>query len=229
MKTFRVLHQFEKLYNAVHPAVENSGEAFIWLSDIPHPLLNAVMHLSDSKRIDSILQLTKDPLSFWLHSENEAVDLKERLVERGFVPMITCPLMIWPVKPVSVSPFIERADEEEFLSILSTVFEFNEEVKRGFARFCKRMENYTLSHAATGSLFALDKSGLIANVSVLPEFRRRGLATEMMKVLMQRAFHLGLEQVILLSSPASEQLYADLGFVKYLTIEIYMPDPSNRG
>ena len=172
MNQFETLKHLENCYDAMRPAAEKTEEAFAWFSDIPHPLFNVVMHLAcndvDAK-IDTLLEKapTGNPVSFWVHPGNRAEGLVEILKEKGFSPIITCPLMAWPVRPMMTSEWDIRSaktDMAVFNQITSIVFHFDEMTKQKYANILKTFdsENYLLfvndEPVATGILFSTSRN-----------------------------------------------------------------------
>ena len=233
MDKFEALQHFENCYDAMRPAAEKSDQAFVWFSDIPHFLFNAVMHLSCndvSSKIDALIERAPvgNSISFWVHPENRANGLVEMLKERGFTPMIACPLMTWSVKPIAIPECdIRLANMETFDQITKTVFHFDEITMKKYSALIKNFdsENYLIfaegQPIGTGILFPNGKVGGIFNIAILPEYQRKGYGQAMMRFLMGRAQHLHLEHLILLSSPQAKTFYRNLGFEKIFDIDIY--------
>jgi N-acetylglutamate synthase-like GNAT family acetyltransferase len=231
MNKQKTLREFENIYDAILPAQEKNEEAFVWFSQIPHPLFNAVIHLSCEDvgaKVDAIMQQApvSNPLSFWVHPLNRAEGLVAILQNRNFTSIITCPLMAWDVKPVEgVHGHIHPEDGDVFYEIIDEVYQLDPAVKREFKKLMDTItcENYVLDvegkPISTGTLFMQSSVGGIFNDATLPG--RREAAKEMMRFLMQRSHKLGLKRLIVLSSPEAEELYADLGFENVFNIEIY--------
>lgn len=220
-----IIKEFESFYNAMLPAQVNDDGAFAWFSGIPHPLFNAVMHINEE--VETIISQAPPgiPLSFWVHRENKTANLAEALLQKGFQPAIRCPLMTWRVEPISSPPaVIVPADMEVFHRILG----LDGAVKEGFAKLLGNIEaeNYLISlegkPVGTGTLFPKGKNGGIFNVATLPEYQKRGCGKAMTRFLMHRAATLGLEKLLLLSTPLAEKLYSDLGFTPVLEIDMYL-------
>ncbi|HSX04349.1 MAG TPA: GNAT family N-acetyltransferase [Rhabdochlamydiaceae bacterium] len=235
MNQFETLKHLENCYDAMRPAAEKSEQAFAWFSDIPHPLFNVVMHLSckdvDAK-IETLIEKVPfgNPVSFWVHPGNRADGLVEILKGKGFAPLITCPLMAWPVQPM-IAPKCDirsaKKDMDMFNQITSAVFHFDETTKQRYANILKTFdsENYLLfvndEPVAVGILFSNGNIGGIFNIAVLPKQQKKGYGRAMMEFLMHRANALHLRQLVLLSSPAAERLYNNLEFQKVFDIEMY--------
>lgn len=230
-RIFETLLEFEKLYDTIKPAQKKSKEAFVWFSGVPHPFLNAVLHLSCedvTAKVDALITETSPsiPLSFWVHSENHAEGLVEVLKQRGFACMITCPLMTWSVKPLSTfKADVRPADRERFYDILSAVYQFDEGIKASFRKLMDNVkcENYLIyidgKPIGSATLVVNGSIGGVFNDATLPQRREASLA--MMQFLMQRSYELKLTQLIVLSSPEAEKLYGSLGFENVCNIEIY--------
>lgn len=234
MESHEALQQYESFYESIHPAEENSDQAFLWLSDIPHPLFNAVMHLSSEgdveKSVDAIIAKTPagNPLSFWVHEQNRAEGLEGILRERSFDPVISCSLMVWQVHPLIAPPSdIRLADRKAFDEITAIAFEFSEALQEKYSALLDQTKGeFYLTYfdgipVTTGYLLMKGDIGGIFNIGTLPEYERRGCASSMMKHLQCRAHELGLKKLVLLSAPNSVKLYENLGFKNVLTIDIY--------
>lgn len=232
MDKMQTLMEFENFYDVIQPAYEKSAEAFAWFSSIPHPLFNAVIHLSSKdvqSKVDQFINQagTGCPLSFWVHSQNRAQGLVDILHERQFHPIITCPLMVWAVQPVPAAKGdIRLADDREaFHEILSVVYQMDPAVKREFRHLMDNVEceNYILyaenKPVSTATLMVQGEVGGVFNDATLPE--RREASLEMVRFLMHRSRELGLKRVIVLSSPEGEELYGGLGFENVFNIDIY--------
>ncbi len=231
---FETLQDLENFYDAMMPAQEKSHASFAWFSGLPHPLFNAVMHLKTpnnvADKVESLMAKLpcSTPLSFWIHDQNESIGLIDILKKQGFQLLITCPLMTWPVKSLSVlKAEIVLANPETFYPLLAANFHLDESVTEGFAKLLKNVEaeNYLIYHkgqpVSTGTLILHNKIGGIFNISTLPEYQKQGFGRAMMHFLMNRAALLHLEQLVLLSSPVAKKLYSDLAFIKCFDIKIY--------
>ena len=60
--------------------------------------------------------------------------------------------------------------------------------------------------------FISGRTGTVMNVYTLPEFRRRGIAGELMKLLLSESEKIGLDFVELKATDAGYSLYRSLGF-----------------
>ena len=124
---------FTNFYEAIHPAEENSRDAYVWFSSIPHPFLNVVIHLSAKDveaKVDQILQknVRNNPMTFWLHPENDVMGLEDALRERNFKLLVACPAMTWEVHAVPAYETdirnVEHIDERAtFYDIVSTAYQ----------------------------------------------------------------------------------------------------------
>lgn len=238
MQPLKVLKQLEQCYDAMCPAQESSDEACIWLSDIPHPFFNVVMHLSCqdvAQKVDALLKMAslEHPLSFWVHPDNRAQGLEKILQERQLVPIIKCPLMAWSVQSISSTSYdirpVHGSNTDAFMAITARVLEIDGDVKDAYAKFIHKdqaaIEKYLLyvdgNPIATGILVQHENVGGIFNIAVLPEYQKKGYGRAIMQFLMNRAYSLDIHQLVLLSSPSAEQFYLDLGFEKAFDIDVY--------
>ena len=234
MKSTETLRQLEKCYEAFHPADENTVDAFIWFSKIPHPFLNAVMHLHPDgnfeEKIDQIIQRAPDdlPYSIWVLSGTKYAKVAAYLEQKQFSPAMTCSLMQWSVEgALPKKSDIRLADPDIFSSIVANFYQFNDVVKRGFTELLgrARCENFLLyiddRPVSTGTLIPCGYYGGIFNDAFLPGFEKQ--ASTLIQHLMQRAYELRLQQLVVLSAPEYVQIYQDLGFEKTGEVQLYLP------
>lgn len=233
MNKLEVLYQFEEFYHAMQPAQEKSSEVFSWCSGIPHPLFNAVMHLSCDQvrqKVDVLINKAPQniPLAFWLHTQNRAPKLVEILKEKGFQRLVDCTLMTCSVKPLDLPKLdIRIADKKIFNNIIADVYQFNQKVQEGFITLMEnqQIENYLIyfdnKPIGTGSLFIAHRAAGIFNIAILPNYQRQGHGKSMMQFLIKRAHEINKQKLILLSAKETEKFYVNLNFDKCLDIEIY--------
>lgn len=229
--SFEILLLYEIFFSAMLSPIENSEEAYVSFSYIKNPFLNCVIHLKAAEKVEELNSLLPEemPRSFWVH-EHCSPELKERLLERQFQSVGILPLMTWDVRPVEPPDLrIEKANIATFTDVLATAFHLDQEAKEGFIRILgktDKIENYLLylDEKPIGTVsFILDlknRTGGVFNLVVLPEFQKRGYGHALMHYLMHRAHLLGLEKLILMSSPEAIKLYEKLGFVNCLDIEL---------
>ena len=232
---FKTLREFESFYQILKPAQVNNSETFIWFSEIPHPLFNAVMHYSSSlhqnKKIETLIQEMQKtiPITFWMHPQNKMEkNFTDFLIQSGFQSIITCPLMSLSVKSQLHLPFdIRPAQMDIFNDLLANNFQFDKNVKESFGKLLESssMYNYLIyihgMPIGTGTLVPNKKIGGIFNISVLPEFQKKGYGKAITQFLIQKAYDLEIQKLILLSSPQAEKIYSDLGFKKVFDVQIY--------
>jgi ribosomal protein S18 acetylase RimI-like enzyme len=240
MRSTETLRQLENCYEALYPPQENTDETFLWFSGISHPLFNAVMHFRPEgdleKKIDHLLQKVPShcAYSFWVESGPQARQLIPYLENRGFSPILTCPLMRWVVKMTPPAQFdIRRTNDEIFHQIVATVNELDEITQHEYARLLDQdcCENYVIfadeKPVGTGTLVVRGYLGGIFNIATLPEYQRKGYGRIITQHLMRRAYELRMQHVVLLSSPLAEKLYADLGFEKTEDVTLYVSPLKN--
>ncbi|UQZ90917.1 hypothetical protein C4J81_17540 [Deltaproteobacteria bacterium Smac51] len=73
----------------------------------------------------------------------------------------------------------------------------------------------TVSRKSPTPSAPLGYTGELANVLTYPEYQRRGLASGVLKLLLEKAADLGLERIDLQASREGEGLYKKLGFTAY--------------
>ncbi len=225
------LHHYETFYEMIKPAEERSEEVFAWFSEAPYFLFNTIMHLSCdnvAENVDRLIAKTPEgnSISFWLHPENRAIGLAEILRERGFGPVVTCPLMYWKVVEIEKEAVdIRQADIGPFLEILCSVYQLDGKTKEETLKVLSRLrgENYLIYEGeipvGTATLLVSGDVGGIFNDATLTD--RREASAPLMRFLMRRCRELNLRELIVLSSPEAEPLYTQLGFQKEFDIEIF--------
>jgi hypothetical protein len=236
MSRREIFLNFINFYEAIHPAEENSEDAYVWFSSIPHPFLNVVIHLSTKDvetTVDQILQknVRNNPMTFWLHPENDAEGLEDALRKRKFDLMVTCPVMTWKVQDIPVCEADIRSAEKNneratFYNIVFTGYPHDDEqVKQECPKLLEKIpsEDYILYEDAnpvsTASLFAHGTVGEIFNDATLTN---GGVASqEMIQFLMRRAYEKRLERLIVLSYPEAAKLYSDLGFETLFDVGVF--------
>ncbi len=226
--------EFENFFVGMSPAQQNSDEAFVWYSGVPHPMFNAVMHLKTKDNLETVIDKLisevpeGNPFSIWSHELNGQNNLKEVLLAKGFEPIATTPFMTWDVRPTALGNHsVELTTADTFQSILGLTFHVNEIIQKGYARLLEQSnaENFVVflegKPVGTGSMMINGKTGGIFNISTLSEYQKKGCARSMMLYLMNRAVELGLEKLVLTSSSEGFKLYSDLGFTNCFDIEIF--------
>ena len=101
--------------------------------------------------------------------------------------------------------FVERSRDYFTSGAQTTVLAFDGETAVGCATICYVQVMPTYSHP-TG------KRAHIMNVYVRDDYRRRGIAREMMKMLLDEAKSRGVTQVTLDATESGRPLYRSLGF-----------------
>lgn len=226
MDAHAIWENFKNFYETISPISVKTEQTFAVFSDIPNPLFNAIMEVSYDN-VDALLEKApvSNPISIWLHPYNRTEKLIQVMRERNFAPLITCPLLAWAVKPTAFTDYdIRPAEMGIFHDILADVYQFDAQTKLTFQNLMEKLtcENYIIYQegipVGTGTLFHNSLAGGIFNDATLPN--RREASVALTQYLMQRAFELNLEQLIVLSSPEGEKLYKKLGFKNLFNIEI---------
>ena len=229
-----VLKEFETIYTLMYPPEEATSDCYAWMTKLPNPMFNAILHCNPesnlSDKVDTLIkQDSTETLSFWSDPKNKhSLALTEILKEKQFQSLGTFPLMAWECHPLPHPRFdIRPADMPIFEDIVSEVFFLDPVTKAGYNRLMNipQAEHYLVYYenkpVGSGTLIHQGTIGGVFNITVLPEYRGKGLGRAMTQFLMQRSHELGLQKTILLSSPLAEKLYASLGFKKVSDIEMY--------
>ncbi len=230
-----LIRHFENFFKAMHPPLLDREEAFIWSSQLPHPAYNLVAHSVCPAETDAWVDHTAQkfspavPHSWWIHSENRADGLKEALLQRGYQFLTTCPVLTWQVAEVGETRFDVRkaSDMSAFADILTITSDYEPSLGKELTRLLdnNHFEHYVgyLEDQPVGivTLFRDGKTGVVSNLATLQEHQRKGCGRALMLTLMKRAGELGLEQLVLGTSPAAEKLYQSLHFTTALDIDMY--------
>lgn len=231
-----LIQNFEKFFKAMKPALVDDQNAFVWVSHLNHPSYNLITHFCYPKEHvgESLDLLIKKfppaiPHSCWVHSENQTEGLEDLLLMRGYTFLATCPVMTWQVETVSRVTFDirEAVDMKAFFSILTITSQYKESLGKEVAQLlnntdAKHFLGYIDNHpVGIVTLFLNGKTGVVSNLATLDKYQRQGCGRALMLTLMQRAHELGLEQLVLGTSPVAEKLYESLGFEKQMNIHMY--------
>lgn len=212
----------EQSYTMLYPAVQNDDEAFIWVTNIPHPLFNVVLRTQSLDKLPLEIPHTvvamKDDIKF-----------VEALKAKNYKYLLTTTFMSWDVKPLHRGKHsVDVADIGLFGTIMGKAFQVDETIIDQLILILQqsKAENYIVFHeeepVGTGTLVSSGKIGGIFDIATLSEFQRKGCGEAMMRHLMNRAVELGLEKVVLLSTPAGFKLYSNLGFKAEMELDFYM-------
>lgn len=235
-KTSLIQH-FESFFKAMKPAVIDNEEAFVWASGLNHPMYNLITHFSCANKRDAeesfdllVKKLpSKIPHACWVHPENRSEELQDILLKRDYQLVATCPVMTWQVEPILQPSFdvCKASDKKAFSHIFTTVFQYEPALGEALITLLYSMpaEQYfgCLDGRPVGivTLFCNGTTGVVSNLGTLAEYQQRGCGRALMLTLMNRAYELGLRELVLGSSPVAEKLYESLGFKKRISIDMY--------
>ena len=218
---------FESFFAAMHPATENSDEGFAWFSGFPTPLFNFIGHFSSEQNLDAMLSQGPEgvPLSAWSTCDDDA----EKLKARGFTPYAPCPLMERQVEAVELpSHTIRREDGNAFYELLGKGFEMPPELCNSLRKLTEKVtsESYVATSGnddvSCGTLLINGKVGGIFNMVTLADHQKQKHGRQILQMLMHRAHALGLEKLVLQSTPNAVKFYEHSGFSTAKPIEIYV-------
>lgn len=236
VKKIRLVQHFENFFKAMQPALVDNENAFVWVSNLNHPLYNLITHFSCSKEhVEELFDLLVKklppnvPHSCWVHPENQAEGLETVLLERGYKFLAACPIMTWQVKPAPQPIFdIRKAvDMKAFYRILTITSQYDQALGESVERLLSNTnaEHYLgyLDDSPVGivTLFRDGETGVVSNLATLEEHQRKGCGRALMLALMNRAQEMGLQQLVLGTSPVAEKLYDSLGFKKQIDLRMY--------
>ena len=207
-------------------------------------LLNAVLRFQqaspvtaeDVQRIMRPFRLAHRPLQWWVQVERAPPGLRDQLHQAGMVrwdapPGMVLPLPGWTVparmSAITVRPV--RTDEAaiEALGIICDVFGAT---PPAMARWSVANPAFTvyLAHvrgAPAGALACHLDRGVAGffHVATLPQWRRQGVAWNLMAQALEDMRQAGAQVAALTASSAARDLYRALGFSDCGQFELYMP------
>jgi ribosomal protein S18 acetylase RimI-like enzyme len=232
----KLVQYIENYYSSMMPPQLQNPEVFVWFTALNIPTLNAITHFyyttDIGTRIDAILEKApQKPISFWVEEWQDSKDLVKELEARGFQKVVTCPFMSWKVseiqKPSNTIKRRDQATADAFNTILGRGFGLDRETEQGYGALQNNSsaESYLIYTddvpVGTGTLFITDNVGLILNITVLPEYQKKGFGSAITQFLMHRAYELNLEKVILNANPGAISVYQKLGFKHLYDLYIY--------
>ncbi|AGR40978.1 GNAT family N-acetyltransferase [Spiroplasma taiwanense] len=111
------------------------------------------------------------------------------------------------VKVISDTTTLQVSDKEKFFGM----FELNKEEKINYLLLAK----YNSEYSGVGHLiYYNEKIGMIDDISVKEDFRNNGIATIIMKSLINKAIDDGLDELYLFASEQAIEIYKKLGFIE---------------
>ncbi len=230
------IQHFESFFKAMKPALVDDKSLFIWISNLNHPLYNLITHLSCPKEnLEELFDfLVKKfpphiPHSFWVHSENQTKGLEDVLLKRGYKFLAVCPILTWQVEhtPQPIFDIRKAVDRKAFYQILNITSKYDQVLGENVACLLNNTnaEHYLgyLDDRPVGivTLFCNGETGVVSNLATLDEYQRKGCGRALMLTLMKRAHEMGLQQLILGTSPVAEKLYDSLGFKEQINVQIF--------
>jgi predicted N-acetyltransferase YhbS len=75
------------------------------------------------------------------------------------------------------------------------------------------------------STHASDRTTWVSNMSVVPEFRRRGIGKALMAMMLHDDFRLGYWRSVLTASTLGASLYPSVGYEQVALLQLFMPTP----
>jgi GNAT superfamily N-acetyltransferase len=106
----------------------------------------------------------------------------------------------------------EAIPRGEYLGWLAVSTADRARVVAGAGVQVRRVLPFPQRHVAGGSRIAEGRQAIVVNVYTEPEFRRRGLARQLMETVLAWARSVQLESLVLHAAPDGEALYRALGF-----------------
>jgi GNAT superfamily N-acetyltransferase len=114
-----------------------------------------------------------------------------------------------PFRLLSAERLREMLQSREYVGWLATAASQNDKIIAGAGVQLRR----TLPHPAGPDAFAEGRHGVIINVFTEPEWRRQGIAEQLLKRIIQWSAEKKLDRLVLHASADGRALYERLGFV----------------
>ena len=209
---------------------------------ISHPLGNVVLRcsLAGDAAVQKAMEIRqhfqeKGVIMSWFVQTHEELDkLPKVLTSAGFVVAGTAPAMLASLRGLPEDPVIKPgvevrevltgADLDSWIQTLQAVFQFSDELKPLFLGPCLKngmgpdQQFRCFLASADGiavgvsAIFRHQSEGGIFCVGTLPEVRGQGIGAVVTYAAMKAAADMGLERIVLQSSPLGESVYRKLGF-----------------
>lgn len=233
MDPFEALQTFEASYDQLVKARNKSEKAFVWVSEMPHPFFNCIMHIRSSHALQELSQYREEipfPLSFWSHACNQADFSPADLPQHGWAPLVSCDLMHLSIqKEEVVSADIRPAHShlDAFWQMTDESFQLEGRCADLYHNLLQTAvcEKYLLffEQQLIGGVVLIESGsvGCVFNLVIHPSFQKQGHGQTLLRFLKNKAWERGLKSLLLLSEPAQFPFYEKLGFSLLLPMDIY--------
>jgi ribosomal protein S18 acetylase RimI-like enzyme len=224
---------------------ETVGGAFCWNSSSYVPAFNGAGLFSEDlfndntlSAIDSHFRERGRPYSI-VTIDGLGDAGRTRLLSRGYYEFDASPAMLLEGEPnrwntnsgATVRQVTTPEDLSAFRHVISKVFhisplEVDLILNDGVLKISKTRNYLGLvrdTPVATATLVLEGNLPGIWNVGTLPDYRRRGISTEIMHRLIEDSAALGFSSTMLLASPDGLPLYRKLGYRTLSTLRMYAP------
>lgn len=187
-------------------------------------------------------QLSGFTLNWWLTPSNTAPRISHLFEESGFEPYLfkAMKLDLQDFKAETNNTELtvvecKNTDEiKSWITFVTQIFGYdnacittylqainNDMLEKKIIRYVVYQEDHII---AAGALYIDQEFGGIYKLAVDPAFRRKGIATMLINLFLQKAQNLGLNYVVLLSHYKFVDLYQKIGFEPLFDITIYSKD-----
>lgn len=230
-----------KFYQSIDLPVKEYSWGAVGKTGMQTPLLNGVILVkngdeaaTDVDDVEAFFQKDHLPFSWWVEKSCLTPLLRQSLESKGMQSVGIFPGMGIDLSTSLKDPVhdvVAFTDLDEWMEVLATAFQFNDEVSKGYADLLNRASNAPYFHmgikvdgkvVSTGSVLCLENCAYIYNVATSDEYRGKGYASSVTAKLLQKAKEQGNDSAALVSSPMAVSVYQRLGFASLSDFEIYM-------
>ncbi|GAA4419973.1 GNAT family N-acetyltransferase [Bremerella cremea] len=225
------------------------------ISDIDHPYFNSIFvaNLAEDRLAEEIeaaigpFRERNLPVTWWVGPTTRPTNLGEALVQHGLTHTTRESLMAarsygvnFELLSLDVEILLVRSAPQlrTWVEIMTGLFSDNSFPQEPWRKILLKAglhEDAKLQHvlalvdgepAGVGSVYFGSSAGGIYNISVLPAYRRRGVATSLTLTLASLIEEQGYDLVTLCASAQAVSLYKRLGFGKFGEVNCFaqMPD-----
>lgn len=210
-----------------------------------HPLWNMIVlpdkvNVAQMDRMEEGFKLKSLPFAWWVDENNLSSEMLERFQNGKYADFGDVPGMVYELKDYheqiidnkNIKIITEIEEYTKWVQVLAQGFGFSDDVcniyidklskfigdNKIFIPLAVYEENKIV---ATASITFANGIAGFYNGSTMPEYRNRGLASNLYKARFNILKEMGIDKAIIQTSPMATSLAKKLGFKKYTNYKIY--------
>lgn len=210
-----------------------------------HPLWNMIVlpdkvNTAQMDKMEGVFKLKNLPFAWWVDEKNLSSEMFERFQNGKYTDFGNIPGMVYELKDYheqtidnkNIKIITEIEEYKKWIQVLMKSFGFSDDVynlyfdklskfigdNKKFIPLAAYEENKIVATASI--IFANGIAGFY-NGSTMPEYRNRGIASDLYKARFKILKEMGIDKAIIQTSPMATSLAEKLGFKKYTNYKIY--------